>query len=264
LFYREPAAARDLKERSTAKFNEAVANPADRSLLECAQSLANQSALTDAYHRVQLAVGILAATLAPIVAIGYIIRGGHGIHGTISSYEHTNMDDYFVGAVFALGVLFLAYQYKPQDRGYRWDMILSNVASALAVGIALCPTDAGRAGKAPSHTVVGYLHLGFAGALFLLLAIFSLCLFTRTDDPAGNPAHQPKIRRNRWYKLCGWVIVVACALAVVNDLANGGPKLAFVSETVALLAFAGSWLVKCGLLPLPLLSDPAPSTTTER
>jgi hypothetical protein len=130
-----------LEVESSKAFEQAdkVADPERKeALLQEAQDLAAQSALADAYRYLQKAVGLIAITLPFVLLIGNLLDGGE-LKGSISSYYYTNMGGWFVGSLFALGVFFLSYNYRALP-DYQLDNLLSNAASAMAVGVALFPT----------------------------------------------------------------------------------------------------------------------------
>jgi len=222
-------------------------------LLRAAQILAGRDALAGAYSYLQKAVGLIAVTLPFVIAIGHVLTGGHGIQGSISAYYYTHMGNYFVGSLFALGVFFLSYNHRPLPK-YELDNVLSNVAGAMAIGVALFPTSSDGVKAHGSDAVIAVVHLVFAGTLFVLLAVFSLFLFTKSDNAQRmTPA---KRNRNRVYKTCGIVIVVALALIVVAEIAKPSRSwhALFWFESVAVVAFGVSWLVKGEFLGV--LADP--------
>ena len=201
-----------------------------------------RAAFADAYAYLQKAVGLIAVTLPFVVAIGHRLSGGKVMRGSISAYYYTHMGNWFVGSLFALGVFFLSYNYRTLP-DYRWDNILSNVASAMAVGVALFPTSSDVGTASGGAKTVAVIHLVFAGILFGLLAVFSLFLFTQTGDQPPTPK---KRSRNRVYRICGWVIVAALVAIGIAEIAK--PPSAWHSlfwlESVAVVAFGVSWLVK--------------------
>jgi hypothetical protein len=84
---------------------------------------------------------------------------------------------------------------------------------------------------------IGLLHVVSAAVLFLAFAFFALWLFPL------SLAGRREIRgwRNKVYVLCG-ITIVACILwALANGLRG---KAIFVPESIALIAFSVSWLVK--------------------
>ena len=102
--------------------------------------------------------------------------------------------------------------------------------------------------------VVAVVHLVFAGTLFVLLAVFSLFLFTKSDETQRMT--RAKRNRNRVYTTCGIVIVVALALIVVAEIAKPSRSwhTLFWLESVAVVSFGVSWLVKGEFLGV--LADP--------
>jgi hypothetical protein len=222
-------------------------------LLREAQRLAGHDALAGAYSYLQKAVGLIAVTLPFVVAIGHVVTGGHGMPGSISANYYTHMGNYFVGSLFALGVFFLSYNHRPLPE-YQLDNVLSNVAGAMAIGVALFPTSSDGVKAHGGDAVVAVVHLAFAGTLFVLLAVFSLFLFTKSDETQRMT--RAKRNRNRVYTTCGIVIVVALALIVVAEIAKPSRSwhTLFWLESVAVVAFGVSWLVKGEFLGV--LADP--------
>ncbi|MEV4483769.1 DUF998 domain-containing protein [Micromonospora coxensis] len=190
-------------------------------------------------RRLRLGVGVVG------VALPFVLTGGHALVAgrptlldSISGAYHTAMRDVFVGSMCAIGVFLICYRYR------RVDDVLSSVAGALSIAVALLPTAPGS--PTAAQTLVGRLHQVCAAALFLILAGFCLLLFTRTD-PTGAPTPE-KLIRDRVYRVCGWLIVAAIVAAVAStflpDAVQDAVKPVFWCETVAVLAFGAAWLVK--------------------
>jgi hypothetical protein len=204
-----------------------------------AQPSPADNSMVVSYLVLRRAVGVLGIALPFVVAIGKRILDGPGIQSTISAYYYTSSRNLFVGTLCAIASFLLSY------RGYdRKDSILSNCAGALAIGIALFPTTP-EIGATPTEKIVGCLHIFFAAGYFLLLAYFSLVLFTKTD---GNPTRR-KMQRNSVYRVCGYTILVCLALIVaVSRLPDGAVitewKPRFWLESMAVVAFGVSWLTK--------------------
>ncbi len=81
------------------------------------------------------------------------------------------------------------------------------------------------------------------------LAFFALILFTKSA-PGVEPTPQ-KRARNRIYRLCGWAIVASIAVIAITKAAQGfldvtllPAQSVFWLESVAVIAFGVSWLVK--------------------
>jgi len=159
------------------------------------------------------------------------------------------MGNVFVGALCALGVFFLSYQHRPLP-GYELDNRLSYGASAAAIGVALFPTAEHEAKPWTGEWLVSTTHLVCACALVLLLAYFSLKLFTKTDK--GKRISDAKRKRNVVFKACGWTIVASIVLVVVSNIVDPPDSWhsLFWLEIVGVIAFGISWLVKSGIFGL--------------
>jgi len=204
-----------------------------------------------AYTTLQLLVGIIALALPLVLFVGHYFLPGHHMPGSMSAFYYTRFHAYFAGTLCALGVFLVAYKYAPRDNR------LSTFAGVLVIVVALCPTAPEGQPLRPAN----YVHLGSALVFFLLLGYFSVWLFTKSH-PGKAPLKQ-KRRRNRIYRVCGILIFAADAAAAV--LAKSSVHLLFVWETVAVVAFGISWLVKAlggkGKLPKWLTDDDEPVPT---
>lgn len=159
---------------------------------------------------------------------------------SISAYYYTGAVAAFVGMLVALS-LFL-FTYRGYQNDYRWaDRAASAIAAIASLGVAVFPTAAPHGTPAlPWWTpATGALHYVFAVTLFAMFAVFALWLFRM--NAAGEDVTPGKRRRNRVYLLCGIVIVGSIAWAGIAGF-NG--RSIFWPESVALIAFSVSWLVK--------------------
>jgi heme A synthase len=82
-------------------------------------------------------------------------------------------------------------------------------------------------------------HYAAAALLFTMFAVFSLVLFTRRDP--AQPDAPDKTWRNAVYYGCGVAILAGIAWAAVAGMGGGS---IFLPESIVLVAFATSWLVK--------------------
>jgi hypothetical protein len=192
------------------------------------------------YLTLRKAIGLIGVLLPFILAGVYMLLASKIIfQSSVSAYYYTSMRNVLVGGLCAIGVFLFAY------RGYGWqDNLCTNAAGVFAVGVAFCPTTPPDPSRAA--TVLGYLHLAFAGLLFSMLAIIALFLFTKTDSLGARPAEKRK--RDIVYHACGCVIV-ACLLLVPVEAFVLGEAVAryqplFWLEAVAIAAFGVAWLVK--------------------
>src|SRR5262249_10297915 len=122
-----------------------------------------------------------------------------------------------------------------------------------ALGVAVFPNDPGD----PTITTLGIfqlstkvsnrIHVVSAGAHFVTLACMSRWLFTRTDK--SKPMTDQKKERNKWYRRCAYIMFLALAYIVVawwrmSDQQTAVWRPTLVGETVALVAFGVSWIIK--------------------
>ena len=196
---------------------------------------------SDHAHR-QL-IGYIGLVLPILLILIAVIRDGvaRWINlESISAYYYTGAVAAFVGMLVALA-LFL-FTYRGYKNKYYWaDRAASMTAATAALGVAFFPTaaPAGVAALSWWSALTGVLHHVFAVVLFAMFAVFALWLFRITAS--GEQVPPDKQWRNRVYLFCGIVIVASVIWASVAGL-NG--RSIFWPESVALVAFAVSWLVK--------------------
>lgn len=196
-----------------------------------------EQSLVLSYLGLRRAVGYIGIGLPFVLLAGGLLRGGP-LPGSISAYYYTGLRDVLVGALFAVATFLISYRYGSPDTG------ASTLAGVTAIGAALFPTV--PAAPTVQERIVGAMHLTFAGVFFLTLAYFCLFLFTRTDQP--EPTRR-KAQRNVVYRTCGVLIVACIVLAVLADTLLPRPLVdathpVFWLESVAIIAFGLSWLVK--------------------
>ena len=188
------------------------------------------------YLTLRRLVGMLGVLLPILLALGCLAFGWcTTLQDSISDYYGTRMRNVLVGVLFTIGWFLFSY------RGYqRRDDVAGDLACVFAMGVALFPTTS-------ADGVVRAIHLSSAAALFLVLAYFSLFLFTKTKKDA-TPTRQKRIR-NRVYRTCGVVMLACIALIALYSTMLQGTGVArlrpvFWLETLALWAFGVSWFVK--------------------
>lgn len=135
------------------------------------------------YLALRKAVGWIGILLPFLLMFSYflIFKGDIPLFD-ISMYYYTGMRDVFVGAMCAIGLFLFFY------RGYdKWDDWAGNIAGFCAFCIAWFPTT-----KIGHQNLSGKIHFIAAAVLFVVLACFSLLLFTR-KGPKSTPQ---KLQRN--------------------------------------------------------------------
>jgi hypothetical protein len=192
-------------------------------------------------------IGILGISLPFIVILGGFTQTDPGLQGSISGYYYTNMRDLFVGILSGVALFLLSY------RGYEQiDDIVANMSGLFALGMILFPT-AMYSGKVVrvgmfliTDNISETIHLAFSALFFLALSFNSLFLFTRRHPGVMG---KEKKRRNIIYRSCGIVMILAIVCIALYTIFFRGTSLAamnpvLILESVALLAFGISWLVK--------------------
>ncbi len=194
------------------------------------------------------AIGYLGFFLPLVLAMGALILFQTGIQSSISDYYHTKMGDMFVGALWAIAFGLFAYRgYQPTGKDRLSDNAVANLGCFFAIGVALVPTT-------PEWSLPQFVHLGFAALFFFVLIYFCLCLFPKTDQDVFQIK---KNRRNMLYKVCGRIMMVCILLIGIYFLLPENVEerlepyaLVFVFETIAVMCFGVSWLVKAEAISL--------------
>jgi hypothetical protein len=187
-------------------------------------------------------IGIVGILLPIVLVAGTAVTEGSALPGSLSGSYYTWARDIFVGGVWAIGVFLVCYRRRPLDD------LLSTAAGLFAIAVAVFPTapDQSTTTVASSAKMVAAVHYVSASLLFALLAVFCLVLFTAID-PARAVTPQ-KLIRNRVYRTCGVVILVAMALALASGFlplsVRDSLKPMLICEAVAVFAFGVAWLVK--------------------
>jgi hypothetical protein len=137
--------------------------------------------------------------------------------------------------------LFL-FTYRGYANEHHWaDRWAANIAAFAALVVAFFPTRAptGVAALTWWEPWMGVVHHVAAVVLFLMFAVFALWLFRLKAK--GEQPTDGKQWRNRLYIVCGIVILACVAWAGISGLRD---RPIFWPESIALIAFSVSWLVK--------------------
>lgn len=157
---------------------------------------------------------------------------------SISAYYYSGAVAAFVGILIALG-LFL-FSYRGYANKYRvHDTWAARIAGLAAILLAVFPTEALDAASRPAWwgPITGRIHYGSAIVLFGSFAYFALYLFRR----GSGTNTRSKRQRNALFLTCGLVILLSLVWAAI---AGAQGRAIFWPETLALAAFATSWLAK--------------------
>jgi len=210
------------------------------------------------YLTLRKIIGILGIALPFILVIGsFVLSDCCNIRPSISHYYYTIMRNALVGILCVVAFFLFSY------RGYeKIDHVFGVLAFVFALGIAFFPTSISDSEIITGCTQncsnnepwVSVVHFTSATLFFIVLSIFSLFLFTKTDNTKTKT--KEKIKRNRLYKVCGVIMLASLALIAIwlkvldpddyPQIAKYNPV--FWLETIALTAFGTSWLTKGELI----------------
>lgn len=207
------------------------------------------------YLLIRTVVGLI-GILLPVALIAGTNWGGVHVGNSLSSFYHSSMQDVFVGGLCVIAVLLATY-LAGQPR--TWDFLLSLGAGlALLVvvffpvrrpgvppGAPWCGSTPAPSGCSPVQQLLGEelterIHLIAAGVCFVLIAALSF-LFARRERVYGGNLVPAGI-----HVFCGMTILLAVAgagLAGSREFRLGPVPLLYAAETVAVWAFAASWLL---------------------
>ena len=201
------------------------------------------ASLIISYLTLRKAIGYLAVSFPFILVIGAYALNDDGLQNSISSYYYTNFTgDVFVGILFTIGFILFAYKgYESKDD------IAGDFACLCVLCVALFPTE--PVNPPPDlNPLISIIHYCAAAFFFLTLIYFCLFLFVKGDV---NPTPQ-KLKRNKIYISCG-ITMLLCITgiavhALLSKFVNEGEPLIFGLlfwlETICVVAFGVSWLVK--------------------
>ncbi|MFH1119223.1 MAG: DUF998 domain-containing protein [Bacteroidota bacterium] len=189
------------------------------------------------YLELRKTIGVIGLIFPFILLIGGIVFSREfSVKASISDYYYSPVRDVFVGFLISIALFLYSYKFEKEDN------IAGNLAGIFAAGVALFPCDS-------SYSFVKTTHFVSAGLLFITLAYFCIFLFTKTGSPATMTKR--KLLRNRIYRTCGFVMISCILVLLVYFLAKidlSGFSFVFWFESIALIAFGISWLVKGGAI----------------
>jgi succinate dehydrogenase/fumarate reductase cytochrome b subunit len=159
---------------------------------------------------------------------------------SVSAYYYTGAVAAFVGMLVALALFLFTYRGFANEH-HSADRWTANIAACAALVVAFFPTVAPSGVDALKWwtPMMGVIHHVAAVVLFSMFAVFALWLFRLTAE--GEQPAADKRRRNAVYITCG-IVIVGCIVWAGISGRSGRPI--FWPESIALIAFAVSWLVK--------------------
>lgn len=185
------------------------------------------------YRNMRAIIGYVGLTL-PVVLLLAGAVDGH-VESSLSAYYYTKVGNVFTGALCVIGIFLLAYRLT----SWAVDNIATTLAGVSALGVAFFHA-------APDNATLSQLrladvHLTCAAALFILLGAISLFIFPRDIGPGQR-------WRANWYMALGaliWLsIILMAALNWLTGSFYGNHHVCFILETVCVMAFAVSFILK--------------------
>ena len=171
------------------------------------------------------------------------------IQDSLSSYYYTHLREIFTGVLCAVGLFLIRYEGYPDKVFWKDDNRMTNLAGAMALGVALMPTGPDTCCE-KMFTIIpfcddflGWFHYIFAAFFFIILAVMSLFVFTLGQNKTQ------KLTRGVFdeypvYRICGCAILVFISMVPVCQFLIPFPYSTLIFETLALVAFGISWLTK--------------------
>jgi succinate dehydrogenase/fumarate reductase cytochrome b subunit len=192
----------------------------------------------DAHRRLIGWIGLLLPALLVVIAIERDGLARWRSLESISAYYYTGALAAFVGMLVALALFLFTYRGFDNPH-HKADRAVAIVAGLAALAVAFFPT-AAPAGVPPLAwwtRSTGVIHHLAAVVLFAMFAVFALWLFRLRKDGKTETTGW----RNKVYLACGVAIVACIVWAGYNGYTG---REIFVPESIALIAFSFSWLVK--------------------
>ena len=203
--------------------------------------------------RMRKAIGYLGMFLPVVIWIVHL-----GLLSSISHYYYTSASIFFVGILFAFGLVLISYVGYAKDKSKNEkvsDDLITTIAGIAILITVLIPTACTGSGGSIKFCANGYLfghENGILGAIHLvsaavfLFALGFMCIynFTRNKD---------LVNKNKFYRTCGILVWSCIGLLVVlfsveklfsieiDDYVFG---YTFYLETIAVWAFGAAWLIK--------------------
>lgn len=213
----------------------------------------NQQAIIISFLQLRRAIGWCGIGLPIFLFLAFTYQYPHcSLPPSISHFYYTGLGTYFTGTLFAVATFLFHYRMPEKT-----DRLAAQIAAVAALVVACCPTNPYCNSCITCiqiewipHPIATKLHYGAALVFFLVLAFFCIFLFTKTHT--NLPETPQKIIRNRLYTICGYTILICIALLALQEWQwfiqrvplIKGSSTTFVAESIALLAFGISWLVK--------------------
>jgi hypothetical protein len=203
---------------------------------------ANEPRYVRSYVFTRFAIGVVGVLLPPVLVFlePAVFDGLPAPRGSLSAYYYSGLREVFVGGLWAIGVFLVVYKFLD----FTWESLLSSLAGAAAVIVAVFPTE--RPGDGWTSTpfqvklgegLVTAIHYGAAVAFIALLV--PIVLFFSRDE--GRREHR---KWQGFHAVAAALILFGAALAAFTGITGEPDKGVLFGEWIAVWAFGASWLVK--------------------
>jgi len=199
------------------------------------------------YKNIRRFVGVLGILLPIICILGGSVLSSKPLLLSLSGYYYSNMRDIFVGVIFSFCLLLITYE------GYTvTDSLLTTISGIFGLGVAIFPCQYADYPDTVvgifqlKSSVSGYIHTASALIFFILLAINSIFLFTKSNSVYLT---KQKIIRNMIYRVSGVLILATIIVGIIlyftlSKTSYDDFHIILLSEIIMLISFGLSWLVK--------------------
>jgi len=229
------------------------------------------------YHKIRRAVGLIALLLPfclwllnTIINESKVLNNSFWIHfeepyqpdgnlkDSISHFYYSTVGELFTGALCAVSLFLFCYRgyEKPSSGKYCFipgDSFMCNLAGIMAMLVVIFPTSSEKINDNfrafVSSENAGYIHYVAAALFFITLSVISFVNFRRTE----NPDEFGKMESHSIFKNSAIVMMLCMiVLLAVYIMEKTGCDITWTEtynitywlETIMLLAFGISWLVK--------------------
>lgn len=197
--------------------------------------------INHSYRSLRKVVGALGMGLPFLLIVG----NSWVVEGSISFYYYTKMSTVFTGILVAFGLILITYRGTDQTPGFLNENVLTNIAGACALLVALVPTKFGSCTDmliyAHNDAVRGWIHNISAVLFIFLMGLVVLMKF--------GEARYFQIT----YRVLGTIVLLGLLYAIYSFVAKVDQGI-FWGETVAIFAFGVAWLRRG--VPKKVLKNP--------
>jgi len=207
-------------------------------------------------HTLRKVIGVLGMGLPLLLFLFlYLDNGLNEPLESISHYYYTRVSGVFVAILSILGIFLIIYKGKEPI-----DFVISLLAGIFILCVVCFPTGnitdiCCDTNKKYSVTLIQpsdtreIFHYISAGIFLACLSFMSIFLFTKSDKSPKERGSKKGIR-NRIYRVCGAIMVIAILiifagfLKIIPEQFYNKYHFTFWMETLAVESFGFSWLIK--------------------